>query len=253
MWRTEAKSAGTNDIAHNHATSVAREVAGACWLASVLRSLPRNGLIRRWLEALAPYSADALLRFRMTDANDDDAGPAHDAAPDLETSARQCADECGREELAAFLRRWRNGTDLMTEVIANELSHGVGRSMRVLHRFCEALCQVAIGSSPELEQLPWEDQLTRAETLLRLDRNDEAVELLTKVLPDVPEESRSRAVQLLAFTANDDPSATAIDRLTQEIARESEPMRKAHLVYNRGRLRVSREAWQKRPRISPQL
>jgi tetratricopeptide (TPR) repeat protein len=243
IWRTEATSAGATDIAQNQAASVARQVAGACWLAAVLRSLPHDGLIRHWLKALAPDSADALLRFRLTAADDDAAALVIDDAPDLATSARRCADECTREELAAFLRAWRNGTDLMTEVLAGELRYGIALSMRVLYRSCEALCRAALDSFPEFAALRWEDQLSRAEMLVRLNRNDEATELLTKVPMHIPEEGGPSSAQLLAFAAEGNLATTAIDRLTEQIARELEPMRKALLIYTRGARRLNQEAW----------
>jgi hypothetical protein len=148
----------------------------------------------------------------------------------MQAAARRCANECSREELAAFAHTWRNGTDLMTQVLANELSYELGRSMGILRRFCEVLCQVAIGMSPELAELPWKDQLTRAGTLLGLNRDDDAAEILTKALLQLPEEGRSQAEQLLALATTDYGATTAIDGLTQEIARESEPWQRALLT-----------------------
>lgn len=244
VWRTEARSAGKTDIAHNQAEHVARQVAGACWLASVLASLPRDGMIRPSLAAVAPnpHTTDALLLFRLTGAVDVDATPEGDVDPDPEESGRRCARECGREELVAFSRTWRNGTDLMTEELANELSYGVGRSMRALHGFCEALCRAATDGFPDVAQLPWKDQLDRALMLVRLNRNDEAAVLLAETLPDVPDENLAQAEQILAL-AKDDVSTTTIDGLARQIARETDRSQKALLIYTLGRERLIQEAW----------
>lgn len=244
VWRTEVTSVGAADIAENTASHVGRMVAGACWLASVLRSLPSDGGISSWLKNLAPdYWMHPLLRFRLTDTDDDAGRAAPDPAANLAASAQHCASECSREELAAFARTWRNGTDLMTEDLANQLGFELGRSMKTLHLSCEALYEAAIGLCPELTTLPWEDELTRAGTLCRLNRNDEATELLTKAVPHLPHEARSQAAQLLAFAVMDSDATSAVDGLTQAIASELDRWQEAVLTYTRGKIRMDQEAW----------
>jgi tetratricopeptide (TPR) repeat protein len=237
IWRRQGRSTNDRDIADNQCESVARQLAAGAWLACQVHGMqsrhPRTAgtLLERIPDG--PYAP--LLNFRLQQ-------PAREfdedrREVDLPWIARDVAANANGDDLRAFVEEWRGGTDAIAETLAAEARFELIRPLRTFHAACESLCveaQQRLAGASSGTQLK-----NRGLMLVRLNRTDEAIEVLQQALDVVPDEERYEVYQAMALAQQQPDSAAAIRSVTSAIDCAPQLELACGLTYTRGVLHLN--------------
>jgi len=182
-----------------------------------------------------PY--DPLLNFRLYRSEEPD---EYDEPGDIGPLAADVVAEADIADLTSYVLDWRAGVDLLAETISKEAQFSLIRPTRTFYTACDLLYQHACRRIPELEQLPGNTLRLRGLMLTRLNRGDEAVEVLQSALANTPEDARWEVYQALAFAQQDSDREAAIFSMSRAIESAPDIQTRCSLSYNRGVMRMNK-------------
>jgi tetratricopeptide (TPR) repeat protein len=237
IWSLQGTSMRVNDVADNQCTSLARQLATGCWLAYQVKRLrnthPRT--VDALFARMPAVPGPPLLSFELqTPANEPQ---DRDEPIDVMVTGSHIVRDATEADLQAFATDWRDGTDLMAQVLAQEAQFSLIRPMQTFQRACEALCAHAEHRVGARREISARVLSKRGLMLVRLDRNAEAVAVLERALAIAPADERFEIHRSLALAYEPHDLAAAIHSLTCAIACVPDPELECALRYNRGVLR----------------
>jgi tetratricopeptide (TPR) repeat protein len=238
VWAHEGSSTREGDVRDNHCQFLAQQLGTGAWLACQVRRFDAEHptTAGALLARIPEQSTYPLLNFRLR-------GVAADAADwngeaDLPALAADVAGRGTCEALQQFVRAWRRGTDLMAATLADEAKFSLIRPLRTFAAAGESLCEAAqtrfgpcAPSGRELND--------RGLMLVRLNRGDEAIPILTQALETVPHDERYDVFQALALARQEADLQAAVASATSAIECAPDLELACGLTSNRGVMRIN--------------
>jgi tetratricopeptide (TPR) repeat protein len=238
VWSYEGKSVCENDVADNQCEFLARQLAMGSWLAcQVKRMRARHpGSVGAILDQIPEEPRDPLLNFQLY-------RPEKETTEwldriDVAELAAVIAADAKDDDLQSFLSDWRDGTDLVAEVLADDAKYSLIHPIQTFRAACESLCTSAERRLNGNAKKVSAHLKSRGLMFARLGQVDEALVVLRQALNAAPKDEQYEIYQALAIAQQQTDLDGAIASLSSAIECAPELEIECALAYNRGVLRL---------------